>query len=211
MNTSLILSCVAVILFLLASVIWWNLPLYQKSRLSRSSPSLSDSERETLEDEYRKTVTQALGGIFLVLTLIVAFMQLNAAQETNQSQLHTSERNTDAQVRESQFSKGFDLLGSNSSGQRIGGIHLLDEWARDSSFDDKTTVDNRYDIIIPSLVALVRAETEFKDKDSTQGFTTSRCEEFIRPDSIRVPEDVQVALKRDRTLDQVEITCQLTL
>lgn len=174
------------ILSVLVITIWWFLPVYQRKRLARGHPPIDRKDIATMEDEYRKTVTQALGGIFVVATLIIAYKQLSDARYATDAQLSSAQRNTDIQVSASQFAKGFDLLGATATAQRIGGIRILDDWIHHNINGDGETIETKYKIVAPALLALIRKETEFAPNQTL-------CENFSRPSSIRIPDDVRAA------------------
>jgi uncharacterized protein YjbI with pentapeptide repeats len=173
--------------------VWWFLPKYQKNRLLRH-PSLERKDIEAMEDEYRKTVTQALGGVFVVAALLITYLQLSEARHSTEAQLKSAQRNLDIQVAATLFAKGFDLLGSNTEEQRVGGIRILDEWINDDGDLENLTpeqknsaLERRYELVVPALVVMIRRETQFPPP-------RKRCEEFERPRSVRTAEDVQAAL-----------------
>ena len=179
--------------------IWWFVPLYQRNRLLGVRPPLDGKDVYAMEDEYRKTVTQALGGIFVIATLVIAYKQLTdarsaieaqlkSAQVNTQAQLESAQLNTNIQVAETEFAKGFDLLGSETVQQRVGGIRILDDWIKHGVVGELLTTKSKYDLVVPALVAMIRDETEFD-------LTRISCEEFARPKSKRVAEDVQAALE----------------
>jgi hypothetical protein len=176
------------ILSVLVITIWWFLPIYQRKRLARGHPPIDRKDIATMEDEYRKTVTQALGGIFVVATLIIAYRQLSDARYATEAQLSSAQRNTDIQISASQFAKGFDLLGAATTAQRIGGIRILDDWINHSISGDGETIETKYNIVAPALLALIRNETAFTPDHTL-------CENFSRPSSVRIPDDVRAAFE----------------
>jgi hypothetical protein len=123
---SLLWWLIALLLASAAVLIWWRLPelqirlLRQKFTEAIAKGTITEIEIEKLGDEYRKTVTQALGGVTLIVGALVAYLQWQenrrSATVTNQNLL---------------FSKGFDLLGKDStSPQQVGGIRALRTWAQ---------------------------------------------------------------------------------
>jgi hypothetical protein len=71
-----------IVVMLIAPIVWWYVPEWQLRQLrSRfkaeiAAGDIKQSEIEKLGDDYRKTVTQGLGGITLLIGAIVAFLQL---------------------------------------------------------------------------------------------------------------------------------------
>jgi hypothetical protein len=169
-----------------AALAWWFIPYCQARRLN-GRPGLTAKATAELEDQYRKTVTQALGGAILLLTATVAFQQLYETRRSSEAQLREAARATDINNRNQQLAKGFDLLGQRSSAERLGGILILHDWAKSSFNDDFSTPERRYLVLTPALIGFVRDKTAFK-------IDTERCEEFGRPWSETVGSDVQAAL-----------------
>ena len=140
-----------------------------------------------MEDDFRKTITQAMSSVLVVATIVFAYIQIRDNHAATEEQLTATRRNTDIQVMASQFAKGFDLIGSKEIPQRIGGIRVLDEWVRRPLADDGSDLRSRYELVAPALISLIRQYTSFPR-------SASICEEFKRPDSARIGDDVRAAL-----------------
>jgi uncharacterized protein YjbI with pentapeptide repeats len=171
---------------ILAATAWWFIPLRQARKLD-SKGGLTAKDIAELEDEYRKTMTQALGGIILLLSATVAFQQLYETRRSSDAQLQEAAKTTDLNNKQQQLAKGFELLGKRSSAEHLGGIRILYDWAETSSKDDSSSEEKRYSIVTPALASFVRDMTKFPIKAET-------CEEFERPLSETVGNDVQAAL-----------------
>jgi hypothetical protein len=84
---------IAFLLATAAALIWWLLPQFQIRRLRKNlaaaiaNGNINEVELEKLGDEYRKTVTQCLGGVTLVIGALVAYLQW---QENRQSVTDTN-------------------------------------------------------------------------------------------------------------------------
>src|SRR6478735_5470125 len=95
--------------------------------------------RADVEDNFRKTIGQLLGGIAVLLGAGFAYLQFQQQQENFSAQQENARKQLEAsseqskQQRESaqallisnQVSKGFEQLGSDKVEQRLGGIYLL--------------------------------------------------------------------------------------
>src|SRR4051812_33060832 len=114
--------------------LWWRLPRQQADRLRSTMPdtkALAD-----VEDNFRKTVGQLLGGIAVLLGAGFAYLQFQGQQQAGHDLLISD-----------QVSKGFEQLGSDKVEQRLGGIYLL-ESVMNTSKD--------YQPILEALSAFVR-------------------------------------------------------
>ena len=169
--------------FALAVLAWWFVPILQARGLRRRQ-GLRPAEVARWENEYRKTVTQALGGAILLLTTISAFQQLHEARRNTEAELRESARSTDINSKNQLLAKGFDLLGRKSSAERLGGILILRDWASTSTEGETSNPDARYSILIPSLISLVKDATKFE-------IPTERCEQFEPPVSQMIGSDIQ--------------------
>jgi hypothetical protein len=98
---------------LLAMAIWWRLPKREAARLALK---IRDAKaRVDVEDTYRKTVGQALGGIVVLLGAGFAYLQFSGQQQSAHDLLISN-----------QVSKGFEQLGSDKVVVRLGGIYALE-------------------------------------------------------------------------------------
>ena len=173
---------------LLICTIWWFVPKLQISFSANKLAGLAGRDLVSLEDEFRKTITQALGSVFVVASILFAYLQIADARQATEQQLKVARRNQDIQIMSSQFAKGFDLVGSNTTSLRIGGIQILDNWINHPLIDDGSTKEERYSLVAPALISLIRQATAFNR-------TVSRCEDFDRPQSARISDDVRAALR----------------
>ena len=197
LNWTLLLSIGSILV--LAAIAWWFIPKWQTKKL-HDRHNLTAKDIAEVEDAYRKTVTQALGGIVLLLTASVAFQQLNETRRNSEAQLREAARTTDINTKNQLLAKGFELLARTSSAERLSGILILHDWTETSSKDDTSTVESRYAIFTPALIGFVRDVTRFTIK-------TEICEEFERPPSELISTEIQAALdilrKRSTTNPQV--------
>jgi uncharacterized protein YjbI with pentapeptide repeats len=94
-------------------VVWWRLPARQVTGLSLK---IRDPKaRADTEDNFRKTVGQALGGAAVLIGAAAAYLQFSQQQQASRDLLISN-----------QVSKGFEQLGSKEVATRLGGIYGLE-------------------------------------------------------------------------------------
>ncbi len=142
-----------VIIAAFAAAAWWFLPRWQANSLRDAIPDAKD--RADVEDDFRKTVGQLIGGAAVLLTAGLAYWQTQqtlietarqaeasrtAAQAQTQQTLHEAQLSREAADRQSersvaasraltlsqQISKGFEDLGSGNTMVVLGGIYALE-------------------------------------------------------------------------------------
>ena len=113
--------------------LWWRLPKREAARLALNDPK----DRGDVEDDYRKTVGQALGGIAVLLGTGLAYLQFSQQQQASHDLLISN-----------QVSKGFEQLGSNVLVVRLGGIYALEGVMNNS--------DQYHQPVLEALSAFVR-------------------------------------------------------
>jgi uncharacterized protein YjbI with pentapeptide repeats len=92
---------------------WWQLPKRQVARLSLK---LRDAKaRADVEDNFRKTVSQLLGGATVLIGAGFAYLQFSQQQQASHDLLISN-----------QVAKGFEHLGSDKPVIRLGGIYALE-------------------------------------------------------------------------------------
>jgi hypothetical protein len=92
--------------------LWWRLPKQQVAGL----PEILDTKaRADVEDNFRKTISQALGGAAVLLGAAFAYLQFTKQQQSNHELLISN-----------QVSKAFEQLGSDKLPTRLGGIYALE-------------------------------------------------------------------------------------
>jgi hypothetical protein len=155
---------------ILAGILWWWIPKWQMRSIT-----VEDSKaRADIEDNFRKTVGQALGGIAVLIgagmayygtqqTLLVSDQQSRRSLEVSSEQSRRSLEASDKQAQLSleasrallisqQVSKGFEQLGSDKTVVRLGGIYALEGVMNDSEAYHKP--------ILEALCAFVRDGTK---------------------------------------------------
>ena len=93
--------------------LWWRLPKRQVDRF----PIDDAKARADVEDNFRKTIGQLLGGAAVLIGAGFAYLQFTQQQQSSRDLLISN-----------QVAKGFELLGNkdNQIQQRLGGIYALE-------------------------------------------------------------------------------------
>jgi hypothetical protein len=136
--------------------LWWRLPKWQVSRLALK---IRDPKaRADLEDSFRKTVGQALGGATVLIGAAFALFQFlqqqKAAQEQQQmmqNQFSQQQKAAHDLLISNQVSKGFEQLASDKMAMRLGGIYALEGLMN--------TSEQYHGSVIEGLCAFVRENT----------------------------------------------------
>jgi len=93
--------------------LWWRLPQRQVAQLTIQ---ISDPKaRADAEDNFRKTVGQALGGAVVLIGAGAAYLQFTQQQQAARDLLISN-----------QVAKGFEQLGGDKVAMRLGGIYGLE-------------------------------------------------------------------------------------
>ena len=93
--------------------LWWRLPKQQVDRLRLS---IRDPKaRIDVEDNFRKTMSQLLGGAAVLIGAGAAYLQFSQQQRVSHDLLISN-----------QAAKGFEQLGNNKMVVRLGGIYALE-------------------------------------------------------------------------------------
>jgi len=124
---------IAVVVAVIAALaFWWWWPKLQVNRLARE---ITDPKaRADVEDNFRKTVGQLLGGAAVLFSAWLAFLQFSQQQHTVQSQIKQQQQAAQQQQQQAardllisnQVSKGFEQLASDKTAMRLGGIYALE-------------------------------------------------------------------------------------
>src|ERR1700722_19735203 len=126
---------------LLAIAVWWSWWRLPKREAARLALKIRDAKaRADVEDNYRKTVGQALGGVAVLLGAGFAYLQFSQQQRAAHDLLISG-----------QVSKGFEQLGSEKIVVRLGGIYALEGVMNNS--------DQYYRSVLEALAAFVREGT----------------------------------------------------
>jgi uncharacterized protein YjbI with pentapeptide repeats len=110
-NATLYASLLLLAAFL--AVVWWWVPIWQVHRVRLT---VRDAKaRAELEDNFRKTLGQLIGGAAILVAALFAYYQAQLTVSASRDLLISQ-----------QVSKGFEQLGSNAAATRLGGVYALE-------------------------------------------------------------------------------------
>lgn len=152
------------LLFALIWWLWWRLPRRQADRLRSTMPDTK--ARADVEDNFRKTIGQLLGGLAVLAGAGFAYFQFSAQQENARQQQENARQQLAASLRQfeqqresaqallisNQVSKGFEMLGSDKIEVRLGGIYALE--------GVMNTSEQYHQPVLEALSAFVRNHTK---------------------------------------------------
>jgi uncharacterized protein YjbI with pentapeptide repeats len=180
-----IVIAVQATLLLLAAIwwLWWRLP---KRQVHGLDIQIHDPKaRADTEDNFRKTIGQALGGAAVLIGAAFAYLQFADQQQATHAQLQASH---DLLI-SNQVSKGFEQLASDKIAERLGGIYALE--------GVMTTSEQYRQPVFEALCAFVRESTTRQKGPVTVLLETL----FVAPrdgtagtNSDKLPIDIQAAL-----------------
>jgi uncharacterized protein YjbI with pentapeptide repeats len=153
----------ALLLAIAIGWLWWWWP---KREVARLALKIRDPKaRADVEDNYRKTIGQALGGVAVLLGAGFAYLQFSLQQRAAHDLLISN-----------QVSKGFEQLGNKDAiVVRLGGIYALEGVMNGS--------DQYHLAVLEALSAFVRAGAKLPTTPPTPGAPTQG-----------LPTDIQAAL-----------------
>ncbi len=118
----------AMLVLVCAFAAWWWLPKWSVQKLRQEIPDAK--ARADVEDNFRKTIGQLLGGAAVILGAGLAYLQTQQTLQAQSIQAHAALRAQDEQsvrtIISQQIAKGFELLGDKDLIKRIGGIYALE-------------------------------------------------------------------------------------
>jgi uncharacterized protein YjbI with pentapeptide repeats len=128
---------------------WWRLPKRQVDslRLQIRDPKA----RADVEDNFRKTVGQVLGGAAVLIGAGLAYLQFSQQQQASQQQFSQQQQASRDLLISNQVAKGFEQLGSDKVVVRLGGIYALE--------GVMNTSEQYYRPVLEALSAFVRDGT----------------------------------------------------
>jgi uncharacterized protein YjbI with pentapeptide repeats len=151
--------------------LWWRLT---KSEVNQLALKIRDPKaRADVEDNFRKTAGQLIGGAAVLIGAGFALFQFLQQQQTTQSQFLQQQRTTQSQFLQqqqaahdllisNQVSKAFEQLASDKIAMRLGGIYALE--------GVMNTSEQYHGPVLEALCAFVRESTIGKtapDKPAT--------------------------------------------
>jgi len=129
--------------------LWWRLPKRQVERLRLT---IRDAKaRADVEDNFRKTIGQLLGGAAVLIGAGLAYLQFQQQQRAAQDLLISN-----------QVAKGFELLGNKEKDVtlRLGGIYALE--------GVMNTSDRYQKSVLEALCAFVREQTKLVEPETEE-------------------------------------------
>ena len=116
---------IAVVVSVIAALaFWWWWPRWQVNLLALE---ITDPKaRADIEDKFRKTAGQLLGGAAVLFGAWLAFLPFSQQQQTAQSQIKQQQQAARDLLISNQVSKGFEQLASDKMAMRLGGIYALE-------------------------------------------------------------------------------------
>jgi hypothetical protein len=168
-------------------LVLWLVPKWQVSSLKAD---YNRKELKQLENEFRKTLAQILGGIAIIGGLFATWNSMEVSRRT-------LELSQEGQITE-RFTRAINQLGDSKLEVRLGGIYALERIARDSEKDHWAVME--------VLTAFVRENAPWKgDRTSGEERETHSSAKEGRP---KLRADIQAILtvigRRERTFGQRE-------
>jgi hypothetical protein len=145
------------VIVVVATALWWWVPKWQANLLSLK---IRDPKaRADIEDNFRKTIGQLLGGAAVLIGAGFAYYQSQVTQQATHDQLKA----TYDQLISQQVAKGFEQLGNKDNIiLRLGGIYALE--------GVMNTSEQYHRPVLETLCAFVRDNAKTKiDKDKPKG------------------------------------------
>jgi hypothetical protein len=128
---------------------------------------LTLEKRIELEDEYRKTFTQILGGVVLLIGVIFTWLNSQANIRNSRASEQKNVIDSDRLLTE-RFTKAVEQLGSEKLEVRLGAIYALERIAHDSERDHWTIMETLTAYIRERSPAPVRPTRQEKEGTSRQ-------------------------------------------
>jgi uncharacterized protein YjbI with pentapeptide repeats len=158
--------------------LWWRLPKWQLKSLEPKIPTENPKERADVEDNFRKTAGQLIGGAAVLIGAGFALVQFLQQQQTTHSQFLQQQQAAHDLLISNQVSKGFEQLASDKIAMRLGGIYALE--------GVMNTSEQYYVSVLEGLCAFVR--------ENTIGKTASKDKPATDASKDKTATDVQAAL-----------------
>jgi uncharacterized protein YjbI with pentapeptide repeats len=161
---------IGTLVVILSGALWWWMPRWQMQSITVED----QKARADIEDNFRKTVGQALGGIAVLIGASLAFygtqQTLLSSDAQSRRSIEASEKQGQQNLEASrallisqQVAKGFEQLGSDKVVMRLGGIYALEGVMNGSELYSRPVLD--------ALCAFVRDGTKGHDDKDDQPAT----------------------------------------
>jgi hypothetical protein len=115
------------------------------------------ADRSNAEDNFRKTISQLIGGAAVLIGTALAYVQFTQQQQAAQQQFTEQQRASRDLLISNQVAKGFEQLGSDKALMRLGGIYALEGVMNNS--------EQYHQPVLEALSAFVRDCTRTKRGD----------------------------------------------
>lgn len=145
-----------------------------------------------IENSFRVTLAQIIGGSLLLLSLYLTYQNVKNAQENTRIAIENTKiatetlRVTEEGKLTDRFSKAVELLGGEKLGIRLGGIYALQRVARDSQKDHWTVME--------VLTAFVRENSRKPMEETAVPREESTDTQSDGTDEIGLREDIQAIM-----------------
>jgi hypothetical protein len=147
-----------------AVLLWWWVPKWQMRSITAADPKA----RADIEDNFRKTIGQLLGGAAVLIGAVSAYLQFTQQQQASQQQFSQQQQAAQQQFSQqqqaahellisNQVGRGFEQLGSANIMVRLGGIYALE--------GVMNTSDQYHRPVLETLCAFVRDRTKTETGD----------------------------------------------
>jgi uncharacterized protein YjbI with pentapeptide repeats len=140
-------------LLIVGAVLWWQVPKWQMRSITASHPK----DRADIEDNFRKTIGQALGGVFILLAAGMAYFGTLQTIRVNEDQARRTQQSALDLLISNQVSKGFEQLASKDTVMQLGGIYALEGVMKAS--------EQYHQPVLEALCAFVRDRTKAETDD----------------------------------------------
>jgi hypothetical protein len=146
-------SAGAVLVVVVVWWLWWRLPKRQMRSITAADPKA----RADIEDNFRKTVGQALGGIAVLIGAGIAYYGTQQTLQVNEEGARRGQQASRDLLISNQVAKGFEQLGSDKAVVRLGGIYALEGVMNNS--------EQYHQPVLEALSAFVRDSTSTDTSD----------------------------------------------
>ena len=109
------------------SALVWRLPSWQVEQTEVTGTL----QRAKLENEYRRTLAQIVGGLVILGGLYLTYRRIRASEETARAAQVTARAAAESQITE-RFTRAIEHLGDERLSVQLGGIYALKSIAEDS-------------------------------------------------------------------------------